>query len=98
MAAVSQGLIDFANHFRQPPAPGIEVTQTSRYRITLQPDYPVPGPNNVSWIRCATDEVDAVVDEVRSAFHALRLPAMWILDPEAEPEDLPDRLSARGIR
>ena len=56
MAAVSQGLVDFANRFRQPAAPGIEVVETSRYRITLQPDYPVPGPNNVAWIRCSPDD------------------------------------------
>src|SRR5436309_6881698 len=97
MAAVSQGLLEFANHFRQPPAPGIEVIETSRYRITLQPDYPIPGPNSVSWIRCAPDQVDGVVDEVRAVFRARRLPAMWIFDPDTEPADLAERLAARGV-
>ncbi len=97
MAAVSQGLVDFANRFRQPAAPGIEVVETSRYRITLQPDYPVPGPNNVAWIRCSPDEVDGMVDDVRAVFRARRLQSMWILDPEVEPEDLPNRLAARGV-
>ena len=97
MAAVSQGLVEFANHFRQPPAPGVEVIETSRYRITVQPDYPIPGPNSVSWIRCASDEVDGVVDEVRAVFQSRRLPAMWIVDPAAEPADLPERLAARGV-
>src|SRR6059036_3168052 len=76
MAEVLQeGLVEFANRFRQPPAPGVEVIQTSRYRVTLQPDYPIPGPNSVSWIRCAPDQVDGVVDEVRAVFRARRLPA-----------------------
>jgi GNAT superfamily N-acetyltransferase len=97
MAAVSQGLVDFANRFRQPAAPGIEVVETPRYRITLQPDYPVPGPNNVAWIRCPPDEVGGMVDDVRAVFRARRLQSMWILDPEVEPKDLPNRLAARGV-
>src|SRR5437899_10222205 len=40
MAAVSQALVEFANHFRQPSAPGIEIVETKHYRLTLQPDFP----------------------------------------------------------
>src|ERR1044071_2427947 len=64
MAAVSQGLVEFANRFRQPPAPGVEVIDTGRYRLTLQPDYPNPGPNSAAWIRCREDQADAVIAEV----------------------------------
>jgi GNAT superfamily N-acetyltransferase len=100
MAAVSQGrdrLIDFANRFRQPPAPGVEVIETPRYRITLQPDFPVPGPNGVSWIRCGPDDADAVIEEVRAIFAGRGLPLMWILDPETEPADFANRLADHGV-
>ena len=97
MAAVSQGLVEFANHFRQPPAPGVEVIETARYRITLQPDYPVAGPNSVSWIRCRPDDADAVIEEVHAIFAGRHLPLMWILDPDTEPSDLADRLATHGV-
>ena len=97
MAAVSQTLIEFANGFRQPPAPGIEVMVTPRYQITIQPDFPIPGPNSVSWIRCRSDEIDDVVREARAAFALRNLPFMWLLDPGAQPPDLVERLAAHGI-
>jgi GNAT superfamily N-acetyltransferase len=90
--------MEFANEFRMPPGPGVEVVETPRYRITFQPDYRVPGPNSASWMRCAPDEVDRTIDEVRALFRARRLPLMWILDPAHEPADLPERLIARGAR
>jgi GNAT superfamily N-acetyltransferase len=97
MAAVSQGLIDFANHFRQPPGPGIEVIEAPRYRITLQPDFPIAGPNSVAWIRCRADEADALIDEARAPFKSRRLPVMWILDPDTEPENFDGVLAAHHI-
>ena len=96
MAAVSQGLVEFANRFRQPPAPGVEVTETGRYRLTLQPDYPIPGPNSVAWIRCRAEEADALITEVRAIVRPRRLPVMWILDPDTEPASFADRLGAHG--
>jgi GNAT superfamily N-acetyltransferase len=93
---LQQGLVDFANAFRPPPAPGVEVIQTARYRLTLQPDYPIPGPNSAAWIRAGERDADEVVDEVRAVFAARRLPLMWILDPDTEPADFDRRLEARG--
>ena len=61
MAAVSQALVEFANHYRAQPAPGVEVIVTPRYQITLTPDFPIPGPNNVSWIRCRPDEAGPIL-------------------------------------
>ena len=97
MGAVSQGLVDFANHFRQPAAPGIELIDTKRYRITLQPDYPIPGPNSAAWIRCSSGDADELIAELRSIFTPRRLPVMWILDPDTEPPDFADRLAAHGV-
>jgi GNAT superfamily N-acetyltransferase len=97
MAAVSQGLVEFANHFRQPPAPGIEVIDTGRYRLTLQPDYPIPGPNSAAWIRCRDDEADDVIAEVRELVGRRNLPLMWTLDPETQPAGFAEHLAAHGI-
>ena len=97
MAAVSQGLVEFANRFRQPSAPGTEIIDTPRYRVVLQPDYPIPGPNSAIWIRCRADEADEVIAEVRAIARERRLPIMWILDPEVEPEDFASRLASHGV-
>jgi GNAT superfamily N-acetyltransferase len=96
MPAVSQALIDFANQRRQEPAPGIEIIVTPRYRASIQPDFPLPGPNSVSWIRCRADEADEVIREARAIFAPRRLPFMWTLDPGLEPPDFADRLMAHG--
>ena len=97
MPAVSQALVEFANHHRQRAEPGIEVIVTPRYEITLQQDFPIAGPNNVSWIRCRADEADDVIDQVRGIVAARRLPFMWTLDPETQPPDFAERLQARGV-
>jgi N-acetylglutamate synthase-like GNAT family acetyltransferase len=97
MPAVSQALIEFANHHRQPPAPGIEVIDTPRYRVTLQPDFPIPGPNSVTWVRCSPEEADEVIREARAIVAARGLPVNWILDPQTQPADFADHLARHGI-
>src|SRR5579859_2008135 len=98
MPAVSQALIDFANHLRPRPGPGTEVIATPRYVITLQPDFPTPGPNSVSWVRCRPDEAEAVIREARAAIKPHRLAVMWVTDPGTEPPDFERHLIANGIR
>ena len=97
MPAVSQGLVEFANQHREGPAPGIEIIETPRYRIKLQPDFPIPGPNSAEWIRCRAEEADEVIAEVRSIVAPHLLPLMWILGPDTEPPDFASYLAARGI-
>jgi GNAT superfamily N-acetyltransferase len=97
MPAVSQALIEFANHHRQPAAPGLERIVTARYQVTLQPDFPIPGPNNVSWIRCRSEEADEVIREARATIAPRHLPVMWTLDPETEPSDFANHLARHGI-
>jgi GNAT superfamily N-acetyltransferase len=97
MPAVSQALLEFANHHRPQPAPGIEVIATPRYVITLQPDFPIPGPNSVSWIRCRQGEADEVIHEARATIAPRHLPVMWRLDPETEPPDFAEFLAAHGV-
>jgi predicted GNAT family acetyltransferase len=90
-------LIHFANTFREPAGPGREVVDTPRYRATLQPDYPIPGPNSVAWIRCASADTDEVITEARTLFAPRGQAFMWILDPGTEPPDFPDYLAAAGV-
>jgi GNAT superfamily N-acetyltransferase len=97
MPGVSQALIEFANHNRQPPGPGIEIVETARYRIVLQPDYPIPGPNGVGWIRCEAAEADDVIDEVHAVVAPRHLPIMWVTDPETQPPHFADCLARHGI-
>jgi GNAT superfamily N-acetyltransferase len=97
MPAVSQALLEFANHHRAQVEPGVEVTVTPRYQIVVQPDFPIPGPNNVSWIRCRPDEVAEVVREGRAAFASHHQEFMWLLDPETEPPDFGDYLDRYGV-
>lgn len=98
MTGVSQALIEFANHYRMPAAPGIEVIVTPRYEATIQPDFPIAGPNNISWIRCEAGEAGDVIREGRAIFAARRLPFVWNLDPETQPSDFPDHLAAFGVQ
>jgi GNAT superfamily N-acetyltransferase len=97
MRAVSQALVDFANSFRPEPAPGIEIVATPRFRAAIQPDFPIAGPNNVSWIRCQATEVEDVIREARSIFSSYQLPYMWTLDPGVEPPDLAEHLAKHGV-
>lgn len=97
MPAVSQALIEFANHSRLPATPGIEIIDTDRYRITLQPDHPISGPNSVSWIRCTPEEARGVIDEVRATVASRHLPLMWTLDPDTSPPYFARHLARRGV-
>jgi GNAT superfamily N-acetyltransferase len=97
MRAVSQALIDFANNFRPEPGPGIEIIATPRYRASIQPDFPIAGPNNVSWVRCQDGEAGEVIREARAIFAPHHLPFMWTLDPGAEPSDFARHLAKHGI-
>ena len=98
MAAVSQALSDFANHHRQRAAPGIEVVITPRYQASIQPDFPIAGPNSVGWIRCTTGDAAEVIREARAIFASRHLPFMWTVDPDAEPPDFADHLAKHSVQ
>jgi GNAT superfamily N-acetyltransferase len=96
MAAFSQ-LAEFARSYRQVPSPGVEIVVTPRYQLQLMPDFPIPGPNNVSWIRCTEAEVEDVVREARATAATRNLSLAFILDPDTRPADLGERLLALGL-
>jgi GNAT superfamily N-acetyltransferase len=97
MPGVSQALVEFARNHRAQPAPGVEVIATPRYHIALQPDFPIPGPNSVSYVRCRPDEADEVIREARATFAPYHVPVMWIIDPGTEPPDFAESLAKHGI-
>ncbi len=96
MAAFSQ-LAEFAKGHRQRPSPGVEIVVTPRYQLQLVRDFPIPGPNSVSWIRCGEAEVEDMIREVRAIAAARNLPLAFILDPDTQPADLGERLLALGL-
>ena len=96
MRGLSQ-LEEFAMTHRPLPEPGVEVIDTVRYVVRIVPTFPIPGPNSASFIRCATYEVDEVIESVEAVFAKRSLPYNWILDPETQPPDLEERLQTRGI-
>lgn len=96
-APEGSALVDWANGWRQPPAPGIEIVETPRYRLVIQPDFPIPGPNSASFIRCRPDEADEVIEAVRAVFRDRKLPLMFVLDPGTEPANFAEFLAAHGI-
>ncbi len=69
---------------------------TPRYEITLQPDFPQPGPNSVSWVRCRQEDALDVIRQARATIRPHRVPVIWILDPETEPADFADHLLSCG--
>ena len=97
MPGVSQALLEFAHNHRAKPGPGIDVFVTPCYQITLQPDFPIPGPNSVSFIRCHPEKADEVIREARATIAPYHLPVMWILDPGTEPPDFAEHLATHGI-
>lgn len=79
------------------PGPGLIVDRTPERVVELRPNYPIPGPNSVSLIRCAPERVQPMVAGARELAASHGLQCVWLLDPDARPSDLPDRLAAGGI-
>ena len=79
------------------PQVGLLQHRTPERLVELWPSFPMPGPNHVCLICCAPERVDPMIDETRELAAAHGLRCTWILDPGAEPGDVGDRLTARGI-
>jgi GNAT superfamily N-acetyltransferase len=77
---------------------GVIVDRTGERIVELHPNFPIPGPNQVGLVRCAPERVAGMVAEVRELAAARGLRCIWILDPDARPDDLPERLAGCGIR
>ena len=46
----------------------------------------------------ATEHIDQKIDKLVKQFNDRQVPFMWIVHPSASPQDLPNRLEARGLR
>ncbi len=97
MSSELDGLVELALRPWGRPQVGVERDARPERLVELQPSFPIPGPNRVCLVRCVPERVDALIDEVRQLVAARGLPCLWILDPDVEPADLRDRLTARGI-
>ena len=71
---------------------------TPRYVLQLIPNFPIPGPNHVEWVRCTADEADDVIHETLEAAGSRGLSLAWVLDPDTQPPDFGERLEAHGFR
>ena len=76
---------------------GVIVDRTPERIVELRPSHPIPGPNRVCQVRCRPERVADLVAETRAAAAAHGLRCAWILDPDARPADLPERLAACGM-
>jgi hypothetical protein len=54
--------------------------------------------NGVLWARLTSAEADARVARIVDHFHARNLPALWHIDSDSQPADLPQRLEALGCQ
>lgn len=92
-----EGLVELALRPWGRPVVGTVLDRTPERVVQLVPNHPIPGPNSVSLIRCASDRVEPMVAEARAlaARHGLR--CVWVLDPDSRPGDLAARLAACGL-
>ena len=95
---VSDALVELALRPWGRPHAGVIVDRTEERIVELQPNFPIPGPNRVGLVRCARERVAPLVAEVRELAAAHGLRCIWILDPDARPESLPERLAGCRIR
>lgn len=78
-------------------AVGSIVHHSTERLVEFWPSFPIAGPNHAALIRCTPDRVAAMVQETQALAGSYGLPLVWILDPEARPADLADRLAALGF-
>ncbi|MDX6511301.1 MAG: hypothetical protein QOE36_805 [Gaiellaceae bacterium] len=85
---------EYPNSFG-PLGPSDERIETDRYTLCMGA---APSWNTVQRQRFAVDEVDVVLEEVRATLRARgRTKTQWEVGSSATPDDLVDRLLARGL-
>jgi GNAT superfamily N-acetyltransferase len=91
---VLREVAEYPNSFG-PLGPSDERIETDRYTLCMGA---APSWNTVQRQRFAVDEVDEVLEEVRATLRARgRTKTQWEVGSSATPDDLVDRLLARGL-
>jgi hypothetical protein len=77
--------------------PGVEVVLRDDIVILSSHSFPSADINRAYLFRTTPERTDALIDEVVDFFKARELPASILVSPACTPDDLPQRLEARGF-
>ena len=77
--------------------PGVEVVLRDDIVILSSHSFPSADINRAYLFRTTPECTDELIDEVVAFFKARDLPASVMVSPACKPEDLPQRLEARGF-
>ena len=86
---ITQGLVE--------TVPGVEVILRDDIVILSSHSFPSADINRAYLFRTSPDNTDALIDEVIDFFKARDLPASIMVSPACHPEDISQRLEARGF-
>jgi hypothetical protein len=78
--------------------PGVEVVLRDDIVILSSHSFPSADINRAYLFRTTPENTDALIDEIIDFFKARDLPASIMVSPACKPDDLPQRLEARGFR
>ena len=77
---------------------GLEVIIRPDIIFTSSETYPSPDANHACLVQTDPQHVDALIDEVISYFRARQMPPVVLVSPACQPENLAERLAARGFQ
>jgi hypothetical protein len=77
--------------------PGVEVVLRDDIAILSSHSFPSADINRAYLFRASLESTDALIDEVVDFFKARDLPASIMVSPACKPDDLSQRLEARGF-
>ena len=77
--------------------PGVEVVLRDDIVILSSHSFPSADINRAYLFRTPPENTDALIDEVIDFFNSRELPAIIMASPACQPDDLPQRLEARGF-
>ena len=92
--AVEANLFAFFQHLAGWPR--IEIHDDADCFWTIS-DLPFPRFNSVMRARASADDADAMIEARIAACQARQVPMLWWTGPSTAPDDLGDRLAARGF-
>ena len=77
--------------------PDIELTIHEDVILTSSPALPIPDANHACLLRATPDTIETLIDRIIAHFESLDLPTTVYVSPACSPEDIPQRLVARGF-